>query len=624
MRGPMPSVLRSFAFALLFFCFALVPTAWADEAALEEGTELAEQGIESYFDGRFSVAVVEIKAALAKLGDDPAPGVRSRADYFAGRSCRELGLRGLALHYLGRAERVTAPEGRLWKALAQREMLRIYFEAGEFSAVSQLFWRFDKANQPGEAAYLAGMALAMEGRWKEADKVLNDVPATDPLAPYAEFLHAQARGASGDLTGAVKRLERFERSPNLPAGLGDQARILRGKILFLLGREKEGRQAFAAVSGGGEAGLEAIRGLLLTGAGARAAALVEFSETRPTVAATGMLVRARAADEKGDVAEARDVRHRLRTLVQDRRRRIDGLLGGSTGAESLRDDLSKFAALLRRERWRIRAEQEEEMLESERPAAVNVETFEGFTPRDGTFHEVWNRARSDQWMRGVIEILSHVDQLDDESDEAVNRGSIWQRLWSGDDAERLALSLLAIRQANLRQLFEDHLFTFERRPKEELGQRKKRALEATVDTLRALYVGKATGLPNSLDNVRLRMEYKRADIIRLTAAVPERSTSPANSLLGNYVDLLAELRAAMIDLDLEVPELDVERVKFLEKTGRRTQALRRDLRGELDRAMAPELRRQMAFFIRLDADNEGALSRLYARGAAEEGRKSKP
>ncbi|MGH7804610.1 MAG: hypothetical protein ACREQJ_09700, partial [Candidatus Binatia bacterium] len=233
---------RSLALVVCLLALPLVRTARADEAAIDEATELAEQGIESYFDGRFSVAVVEIKAALARLGDEPAPAVRSRADYFAGRSCRELGLRGLALHYLGRAERLTAPEGKLWRAFAQREMLRIYFEAGEFSAVSQLFWRFDKANQPGEAAYLAGMALAMEGRWKEADKVLNDVPSTDPLAPYAEFLHAQARGASGDLTGAAKRLERFERSPNLPPGLDDQARILRGKILYLLGREKEGRK----------------------------------------------------------------------------------------------------------------------------------------------------------------------------------------------------------------------------------------------------------------------------------------------------------------------------------------------------------------------------------------------
>ena len=616
----MPVALRS-----IFFCLwlALAPSA----IALAEDTpaDLVERGVESYLDARFSVAVVELKAALVALGDDPAPAIRSRADYFAGRSCRELGLRGLALHYLGRAERVTQPEGRLWRALAQREMLRIYFEAGEYSAVSQLFWRFEAANQPGEAAYLAGMALAMEGRWREADKVLGQVQASDPLAPYADFVHAQARAANGDLKGAASRLSRLEVRKDLPPGLGDQARILRGKILFLLGREREGRKAFAAVSGGGEAGLEALRGLLLTGAGAGgAAALVEFSDTRPTVAATGMLVRARAADERGDAIEAREVRQRLRSLVQERRRRIDGLLAGAGGTDALRKDLSEFAARLRHERWRLRTEQEKAMLSAERAVPAEVGTDDRFVPTDGTFHEVWNRARSDQWMRGVIEIMSHADDLDRESEAAAAGSSLWRRLWEGDDAERFALALLAIRQANLVQLFEDHLFTFERSKREDLAAKKKSALEEAVDSVRALYLGKPVALPNEMDNVRLRLEYKRGDIVRLTAAVPERSTSPANSLFGNYIDLLAEMRQAMIDREIEVPELATERAKFLTTLNARTQALRRELRAELDRAMAPELRRQMAFFIRLDADNEGALSRLFARGASEGAGKSKP
>jgi hypothetical protein len=604
---------------LAFFVVATI--AVAPLRASEEAVERVESGVAAYFDGRFGPAVVELKSALGALGAEADAEIRARAAYFAGRSLRELGLRGLAFHYLGQAERAGKETPSPWRSLAQREMVRAYFEAAEYSAVSQLYWRIDPASQRGEPAYLAGIALAMEGRWNEAEKVLGEVPSGDPLEPYAEFARAQSRAA--DLREAAARLSRIEaREAALPAGLADQARILRGKILYLLDEKAEGRAAFAAVRGGGEAGMEAVRGLLLTGADSKAASLVEVDESRPTAAATGMLVRARTADESGDVEGARLVRGELRRLVQERRRGLDVLLGGGSGTTVLRADLSAFAGRLRRERWRVRAAAERGSLRGETPAPALLAAPEPFAPREGTFYEVWNRARSDAWLRGLVELGSQVDEL--ERDLAKGPEGPGWRFWKGDDEERFGLSLFAVRLSNLRQLLDDHVFTFERRSKEETARRKSAALEEALDAVRRLHLGDATASPEALENLRLRLHYKRADIMRLTAAVPERSTSPASSLFGNYVDLLAEMRRGLAANEVEVPELERERAAFVERVVRGVRELQGELRGELDGAMEPELRRQMAFFIRLDADNEGSLSRLYARGTSGDERGATP
>ena len=99
--------------------------------------------------------------------------------------------------------------------------------------------------------------------------------------------------------------------------------------------------------------------------------------------------------------------------------------------------------------------------------------------------------------------------------------------------------------------------------------------------------------------------------------MPERATDPVISLFGNYADLLADLRARLAQGGEAVPKATAEGPEILEKLQAANQALAREMSGFIRKAGEPTRRAQVAFFTRMEADNERSLARLYGRAGGE-------
>jgi len=223
-----------------------------------------------------------------------------------------------------------------------------------------------------EIHYFAGLAAAGLRAWPQSIEMLGHVAPSSGYYAYARYARAQTRAANGDLSGALADLDEviaraksqataprtiltlFSSSSSRPVALLEQARVLRGKILFADGRDEEARATFAAVGGGGRAGLEAVRGLLLTGAGVDSASKVEVSPSRPVDMGALLSVRALAAEESGEIDSARRIRSQVRELAKQRLAVLDRLATDPEAEKVLEHDLSEFWQRLRRERWRLR------------------------------------------------------------------------------------------------------------------------------------------------------------------------------------------------------------------------------------------------------------------------------
>lgn len=85
--------------------------AGAGSARATSGPET--DGLRAYVAGRFDEAAVGLKQSVRAGAGDGAKrtgsAVSGRTAYFLARSFEELGLRGLALHYLGQGERGAHP-----------------------------------------------------------------------------------------------------------------------------------------------------------------------------------------------------------------------------------------------------------------------------------------------------------------------------------------------------------------------------------------------------------------------------------------------------------------------------------------------------------------------------------
>ena len=171
--------------------------------------------------------------------------------------------------------------------------------------------------------------------------------------------------------------------------------------------------------------------------------------------------------------------------------------------------------------------------------------------------------------------------------------------------------------ANLRQRLADHLHNFTGLDENEYKGRKRQAVEDGIAMLGRLYLGHEPKIPELLVNLDKGLEYKRFDMFRLVDAVPERATDPVISLFGNYVDLLADLRARLAQGGEAVPKATAEGPEILEKLQAANQALTRETSGFIRKASEPTRRAQVAFFTRMEADNERSLARLYGRAGGE-------
>ena len=595
-------------------------------------------GLQAFVAGRFDEAAVGLKQSIRdRAAADPketAPvRVSGQTAYFLGRSFQELGLRGLALHYLGQAELYGTPS---WRLLARRELTQLYFEATDYAAVMKVIDRMSGEPPDPEIHYFAGLAAAGLRAWPQSIEMLGRVDPSSGYYPYARYARAQTLAASGDLRGALADLDEviaraktqaaasrtlltLFSSPNArPVALLAQARVLRGKILFVDGEDKEARAAFAEVDGGGRAGLEAVRGLLLTGGGVESAARVEVSPSRPIDQGALLSVRALAAEESGDIDGARRVRAQLQELAKQRLAALDRVENDAGAETVLEHDLSEFWQRLRRERWRLRWEQEEPSLSKEAsgvgsPAKGSTDPF---VAKDGLFYGVWDQARRNAWLSGLVELRASADILSRDIDDAPRRGSIW-KFWKRDEIRRLADALLVIRVANLRSRLADHMHNFTGLEETEYKARKRQAVDEGIAQLGRLYLGREPKIPPLLANLDKGLEYKRFDMTRLVDAVPEKATDPVVSLFGNYIDLLADLRGRLADGGETMPKTSSEGPQLLEKLRASNAALVHEISEHIHKASEPTRRAQVAFFTRMEADNERSLARLYGRAGGE-------
>lgn len=576
-----------------------------------------QAGLAAYFDGRFDESAVQLKRAAMATAGNRDSGLETVAAYFLGRAFHELGLRGLALHYLGEAERSGSEDAR---RLALREIARIYFRAAEYSAVIETFRRLRPEEQDDEIAYLAGISASMERKWREAQEILGRIRPENLLGAAALYARAQARAAAEDVAGALADLETVVAMPDpAPTGIHDQARILSGKLLYLEGKDEKARGFFAAVERQGRFGFEATRGLLLTGASPARASEIPSADVRPEAAATLLLVRATAAEERGDAAGATALRAELREMAGRSRKALDRLAGtGGAARAMLETDLSRFASLLGRKRWAEGCVEEARLLAPElaRPLAANpsIETAR-FRPKEGVFYPVWEQARRDPWLRGLIEILARADTLASELRLDSRPRPFWA-FWRNRVDDRPRLALRVIRAANLGQILADHRHVFHASNGEALRAAKQESVAAALMDLERLYRGAGGKALDALSNLGTALEYKRSDMLRLIESVPERATDPVISLLGNYVDLLAEFGERAEPSGKLPPLDDSTRSEILERILRRNSVLRSEVAGEIHGAIEPTLRRETALITRIEADNEGSLSKLYARTGA--------
>jgi len=600
------------------------------------------EGMRAFVAERFDEAAVGLKQSIRQetIRQQEAgkkPVVSGQTAYVLGRAFQELGLRGLALHYLAQAELYGSPA---WRLLARRELAHVYFEATDYPSVMQVIDRMSAEPPDPEISYYAGVSAAQLRAWPQAIEMLSHVAPASGYYGYALYARAQSKAASGDLDGAladldaviarakserepVKILALFSSAGGRSVALLEQARVLRGKILYVQGRDAEAQKTFAAVKSGGGMGFEAVRGMLLTGAGVESASKIEISTSRPVDAAALLTVKATAAEEKGDYEEARKIRGEVRELVKSRLATLEKLEGQGGTETDLEQDLAAFWQRLRRARWRQRWEEEKPALSEAAadqvgdPASVADESFR---PKDGIFYGVWDQSRASAWLHGLVELRASAEQIGHDIEAAPKRRSFW-KFWGGDDDLRLADGLLVIRVANVRQRLADHLHNFAGLGATDYASRKRAAVERGVKLLDRLYLGATPKIPERLVNLQTALEYKRYDVYRLVDTVPEKATDPVVSLLGNYVDLLADTRLWLGKEGETQVKASAESPKILETLRADNEAVTKELSGYIKKAVEPTRRAQLAFFTRIEADNEGSLSRLYGRvGGAGSGR----
>jgi len=156
-------------------------------------------------------------------------------------------------------------------------------------------------------------------------------------------------------------------------------------------------------------------------------------------------------------------------------------------------------------------------------------------------------------------------------------------------------------------------YTSDRLSDADLRDRKRQAATDAAADLDDLYLGKDATIPAYLANLKLTADYKKADVFRLVDNVPERATDPSISLFGNYVDLLHDLRTAVPKAKGKVAPLGDRGAKLRERLRAENERAAADVATELRKAIEPSLRSEEAFFTRVAADNQGSLSRLFAR-----------
>ena len=595
--------------------------------------DLTTEGVCAYATGRFGEAASVLRRAVGDgAANQPDFGLRA---YFLGRALREAGLPSFARRWLRAAE---TAESSQWRQLARREESQLDFEAGDRATLLEQFDRGNGEADP-EITYLTGLVAAQQRDWQHAKTILGLVSTTSPYYPHARYARAQAEAAEGsfdaalaDLTEALQHaptpqdapqarltdrellqpadgesgMLRIGFVPSAPAvALRDRALLLRGKIFYVRGRPADARSAFAAVTAEGRTGLDALRGLMLTG-GVEDTAQIRAPRTHVLGAALLMASAAGAAQREDFSVEWRR-RIALDDLVHARLSRLERLASDASLRTALEGDVAEFGLRLRRARAQSRWREEQAILPISCTLAPAQSSDEAFRPSDETFYGLWESSQPDAASAALLDLVIDGRALATDLEAPFERRPFWE-LWRSGGDERLHYALLVVRVTSLRLRLADHARRFAGLADGDYRVRRREALEEALGKLDGLYRGTAP-----IDR-SARLSREKSAILEVAESARDDSTDALIELLGGHVDALfmGSAKLATRESDIStfaselVGELRAQNSSVTAETSSRVQVL-------IEARRQAELR----FFDRVAADNQGALSRVYARLTGE-------
>jgi hypothetical protein len=159
----------------------------------------------------------------------------------------------------------------------------------------------------------------------------------------------------------------------------------------------------------------------------------------------------------------------------------------------------------------------------------------------------------------------------------------------------------------------DHLHEFSGLTEEEARARKRAAVEETTEELLRLYLGGSKAPAASSEN---GVAEKRLELLRGTEAAAERATESLIAGLRDYVDLLADARFGSVP-SRDENEASTRIALLIGRMREATGTVTTGLSSRIGAVIEQTRREQLGFFDRVEADNQGSLSRLYARLGGE-------
>jgi len=595
--------------------------------------DLTTEGVCAYATGRFGEAASVLRRAVGDgAANQPDFGLRA---YFLGRALREAGLPSFARRWLRAAE---TAESSQWRQLARREESQLDFEAGDRATLLEQFDRGNGEADP-EITYLTGLVAAQQRDWQHAKTILGLVSSTSPYYPHARYARAQAEAAEGsfdaalaDLTEALQHaptpkdapqarltdrellqpvdaesgMLRIGIVPSVPAvALRDRALLLRGKIFYVRGRPADARSAFGAVTEGGRTGLDALRGLMLTG-GPEDMAEIRAPRTHLLGAAL-LMAGAAAAAQREDFSVEWRRRVALDDLVHARLSRLERLAADASLRTALEGDLAEFGSRLRRARAQSRWREEEKILPISCTLAPSQSSDEAFRPADEIFYGLWEGSQSDAASAALLDLVIDGRALATDLKTPFERKPFWE-LWRSGGDERLHYALLAVRMTSLQLRLADHARRFAGLTDGDYRLRRREALDRALRELDGLYAGTA---PNDRG---ARLSTERSAIMEAAGSARGDSTRALIELLGGQVDALFTRSAESATRETDRSRFASELVRELRaQNGSVTAEASSWVQGLIEERRQAEVR----FFERVAADNQSALSRAYTRMTAE-------
>ncbi|MGH7899732.1 MAG: hypothetical protein ACREQQ_17385, partial [Candidatus Binatia bacterium] len=355
-------------------------------------------------------------------------------------------------------------------------------------------------------------------------------------------------------------------------------------------RTAEARAAFAAVTGDGRTGLEALGGLVLTGGGREISNQRPPSRSRPLESAALLAAKAAAAEAREDFRDAWQLRSEVGDLAAARLAALDRLASDTRSREELAADIGEFWLRLRRSRAEERWREEARLVATScsfGPPASPLDV--SFRPHDEIFYSLWDRSRSHVSLRHLAALMASTQELSVDLDEPPGPRRFWE-LWRVLPDERLRAALFVLRLASLRLRMADTPDGPSSLSRESRRELERAAIDDAKSDLRALYANEGAK----------RFDYG-------VELAKDTTTDTMIVRLWRYLDRLsATSSAAGPGAGRRITEV----VDRLRAVNRRHAS---DIAARIAEKIDEVRREQTAWFERIEADNNRSLSRVYAR-----------